>query len=354
LIHLDSAAAGRQSEATLAAAAAHARLETETGAYVAQEKAAETIEGLRKDLGEVLGVPADGVVFLESATAALVALLDACPLPAGSPVGIVAAEWGPNLEQLAWHGLRPVELATDGGGRLDLEALEHRLAADPPALVHLTQVTSHRALVQPVAEAAALCRAAGVPLWVDAAQALGHVDVASGADAVYGTSRKWLAGPRGVGILAVPRRSWPQLRVLRAALVGDVATPRYLESFEAHIAGRLGLANAVREFVEAGPATVYARLAEVGAATRGALADVPGWELADAVGAQAAITAIRPVAGQDVAAERQRLLADHGILTTACALARAPRDMTAPLLRVSPHVDCTEDELARLAAALRS
>jgi hercynylcysteine S-oxide lyase len=53
--------------------------------------------------------------------------------------------------------------------------------------------------VQPVAAAAALCRAAGVPLWVDAAQALGHVDAACGADAVYATSRKWLTGPRGVG-----------------------------------------------------------------------------------------------------------------------------------------------------------
>jgi pyridoxal 5-phosphate dependent beta-lyase len=44
---------------------------------------------------------------------------------------------------------------------------------------------------------------AGVPLWVDAAQALGHVDTARGADAVYATSRKWLTGPRGVGLLAV-------------------------------------------------------------------------------------------------------------------------------------------------------
>ena len=48
---------------------------------------------------------------------------------------------------------------------------------------------------------AALCREAGVPLVVDAAQSLGHTDVDLGADVVYGTSRKWLAGPRGVGVL---------------------------------------------------------------------------------------------------------------------------------------------------------
>ena len=38
---------------------------------------------------------------------------------------------------------------------------------------------------------------------LDAAQSLGHVDVDLGADAVYATSRKWLAGPRGVGVLCV-------------------------------------------------------------------------------------------------------------------------------------------------------
>jgi pyridoxal 5-phosphate dependent beta-lyase len=64
-----------------------------------------------------------------------------------------------------------------------------------------------------VAEAAALCRAAEVPLWVDAAQALGHVDAACGADRIYATSRKWLTGPRGVGLAGVAERWWDRLQV---------------------------------------------------------------------------------------------------------------------------------------------
>ncbi|MCW2523679.1 MAG: hypothetical protein JWO63_2014, partial [Frankiales bacterium] len=32
---------------------------------------------------------------------------------------------------------------------------------------------------------------------------------------------------------------------------------------------------------------------------------------------------------------------------------RAPRELHAPLLRVSPHVDCTQPMLDQLAAALR-
>ncbi len=36
-----------------------------------------------------------------------------------------------------------------------------------------------------------------MPVWVDAAQAVGHVASRVGATAVYGTSRKWLRGPDG-------------------------------------------------------------------------------------------------------------------------------------------------------------
>ena len=39
-------------------------------------------------------------------------------------------------------------------------------------------------------------------------------------------------------------------------------------------------------------------------------------------------------------------------LDTAASTLRAPRDMTEPLLRVSPHVDCTAEDLDRLRQAL--
>ena len=353
VLHLDSAAAGRQSRGTLEAAAAHAWLEAETGAYVAQERVQDVLEQLRADIGALLDVPAAGVAFVESATAALVALLGAWRLREGARIGIVPAEWGPNLELLARRGYRTVELAADGTGRLDLDALQRTLDVDPPAAVHLTQVASHRGLVQPVEQAAVTCRAAGVPLWVDAAQAVGHVDTESGADAMYGTSRKWLTGPRGVGFLAVAERHWESLDVLRIKLAGEGHPPvRYLESHEANVAGRVGLANAVREYLAAGPTAVTTRLAEVGRLTRAALSEVPGWQVVDPPDAGGAITALRPLAGQDVVATRARLLADHAILTTAGAVARAPRDMSEPLLRVSPHVDLSPADLERLAGAL--
>ena len=360
-IHLDSAAAGRSSRATLAATAAHAERESVLGAYVAMAEAEPVLAEGRARLARLLGVPAAGLTFVPSAETALTALLAIWPLSAGNEhgdaVAVVPCEWGPNLHAFAARGLRITEIATHGDGAVDLAALERMLAGARPAFVHLTQVTSHRGLVQPIAEAAALCRAAGVPLWVDAAQALGHVDAACGADAIYATSRKWLTGPRGVGMIGVAEPWWDRLKVTAADLFAVAqpadSSPLWLVGAgEANVAAWVGLCTAVAEYLQAGPARIWDRLAEVGRQTREALAGVPGWEVADSPGTRSAIVALRATNGQDIPGTRARLLDEHGIVTTAGAVTRAPREMTEPLLRISPHVDCTPEDLARLRQAL--
>jgi pyridoxal 5-phosphate dependent beta-lyase len=359
VLHLDTAAAGRSSAATLAASAAYAEREVTRGAYVAQAEAAPVLDAGRAELAALLGVPAAGLAFTESAESALDALLAAWPLRPGDTVAVAASEWGPNLHAFTERGLRLAEIPADAGGVADLTALERMLADKPPAVVHLDQVTSHRTLVQPVAAAAALCRAAGVPLWVDAAQALGHVDAACGADAIYATGRKWLTGPRGVGVLGVAEPWWDALRIPVSDLIAQTrpagTSPLWLlMAREANVAAWVGLCTAVAEFTAVGPARVWDRLAAVGRLTRETLADLPGWSVTAPAGAGSAITALRPANGQDVPAVRARLLAEHAIVTTAGAPARAPREMTRPLLRISPHVDCTPEDLSRLRHALQA
>jgi len=351
-LHMDNAAAGRSSAEVLAAVSDHAQLEARVGSYVAEELAAPVIGAGRAALASLMGVPTDGLAFVESATAALAVLLRCWPLRAGDTIAVAPSDWGPALEGFAARGLRISELAIVPDGQIDLDQLERRLTTAPPAVVHLTQVASHRSLVQPVAQAATLCRAAGVPLWVDAAQALGHVDTALGADAVYAPGRKWLAGPRGVGVLAVGEAWWRRLNLTVPAMMPAEWPPvRLLESHDAHVAGRVGLATAVRQYLGTGPAQVWQRLQQVGQETRKVLGGLPGWQVAGG-GAPSAITGLRPVAGQDVPAVRRRLLDEHAIVTTAAVTARAPREMTETLLRVSPHVDCSAADLDRLYAAL--
>jgi pyridoxal 5-phosphate dependent beta-lyase len=355
VLHLDTAAVGRSSTATLTAVAQHAQLEAEVGGYVAEERATATLDAVRRDVATLLGTDPEGLAFVESATAALAALVGAWPMPPGGRVGVPAASWGPNLEILEHHGLRTEGLAVDDDGVLDLDQLERRLRVDPPHALLIDQIVAHRGLIQPAQSVVALGRAHGVPVWVDAAQALGQVPVAAG-DAVFATSRKWLTGPRGVGMLAVAPAYRDTLLVRPHAKLPDLPPVLHLQSGEAHVAGRVGLGVAVREHFDLGPERVAERLAEVGRLTREAVSSVRGWGVARPGAPAGAITSIVPTAGQSVVRTSARLLGEHAILTTACLPWRAPRELSwsrgQAMVRLSPHVDLTDADLERLCRAL--
>ena len=357
VVHLDSAACSRQSTAVLDAVARHARHEAELGGYVAEAAADGLLQQGRSVLAGLLGRAAADVAFTESASASLRTLLGRWRLASGTRVGVLPGEYWHNLAALADAGLVPVVLPADALGRADLAGIEQVLRDDPPALVHVTVLASHRGVVQPGRELTALCRAAGVPLVLDVAQALGHVDCDLGADVAYGTSRKWLAGPRGVGFLvlhpAVSARLTPVVGPERYD-DGGAGTDhaRWYESHDAHVAGRVGLVLAVGEHLAAGPDRVRQRLAALGRATRERLDGRGGWAVAEPPDEPTAITTLRPPAGADVPATAVRLREEHRVVVTAAGRERAPDELTGPVLRVSPHLDATEEELDVLAAAL--
>jgi pyridoxal 5-phosphate dependent beta-lyase len=186
------------------------------------------------------------------------------------------------------------------------------------------------------------------------AQALGQVDCAADADVMYCTSRKWIAGPRGVGMLAVRpdlmERLSPRLAAPEWAPKSTVA--QQLEFGEANIAARVGFSVALGEYLAIGPEAVRTRLAELGSISRSLLADAPGWALIEEAEEPSAITTLNPVDGADPQAVREWLLAERRILTTYIAVYRAPLELTGPLLRLSPHADTTADDLESFAEAL--
>jgi hercynylcysteine S-oxide lyase len=356
-IHLDTAACSRQSSAVLHAVARHARHEAEIGAYVAEAAAEGLLQQGRSVLAGLVGLAAADLAFTESASAAVRTLFSRWRLQPGDTVGVLPGEYWQNLAVLTDAGLRPVVLPADGDGRMDLAATERVLRDAPPTVVHVTLVASHRGVVQPGRELAALCRAAGVPLVLDVAQALGHVDCDLGADAVYGTSRKWLAGPRGVGFLALrPSVSARLTPVVGPELYDDggdgMDHARWYESHDAHIAGRVGLVLAVGEHLAAGPHRMRERLAALGRATRERLDGRGGWAVAEPLDEPTAITTLRPPADVDIPATVRRLREEDGVLVTAIGRERAPAELSGPVLRVSPHVDATTGDLDALATAL--
>jgi pyridoxal 5-phosphate dependent beta-lyase len=353
-LHLDSAACSRQSVAAIDAAARHARHEAEVGGYVAAEAATPVLDAGRAAVAALTGMPDAQVVFTTGSQHALDLLLSSWP-PGGRTLACLPGEYGPNLALMAMHGFDRQMLPTDAAGRIVVEEAAIGLAAEPPDLVHLTPVPSHRGVVQPLAEMARVCGELGLPLIVDAAQALGQIDCAvGGVDVVYASSRKWLAGPRGVGVLAVRPTLMQRLqpRLPLKEWVGSLSNAERLELGDANISARVGFSVSIGEYVAAGPAAVRARLSEVGRAARTVLADVPGWRVVEAVDEPSAITTLAPPDGVDPWAIRGWLIAERRIVTTAVILQRAPLELTAPVLRISPHVDTTDEDLVTFAAAL--
>ncbi|GAA2060013.1 aminotransferase class V-fold PLP-dependent enzyme [Williamsia deligens] len=342
IVHLDSAAASRSSDAVIAEVTAHLWRESARGAYVAAEQTSERLDRARRDLAAMIGHQPGGIAFRESALSALRALLTYWNMPLSATVWVCPTEYGPNLDQFERRGYSVHAMpSTDGTGRVNTDALENMLQFEQPDFIHVCHIGSHSGIVQPAAKIVELAHRAGVAVVVDAAQAIGQVDCATGADIVYGTSRKWLAGPRGVGFISVR---------------DDSLHPVEIESSEAFIAGRIGFGTAVQELQSYGLERVRRELAAIGEYTRTRLDGVGSWEVVEPVDEPSAITTLAPPPGwqdSDVAAAREALRS-RGILVTCGDAWRAPLAGERSVLRISPHLDVEDTHLDDLARELLS
>jgi cysteine desulfurase len=182
--------------ARAAALAALAILGNPSSIHAAGRAARRRLEDAREAIAKRFGAAPAGVVFTSGGTEADALAVHA--LGRGRRLIVGATEHDAIRNAAPGASLLPV----DGRGVADLDALR-RLLAGPPALVCLMAANNETGVIQPVAEAAALCRAAGARLHVDAVQAAGRIPLdfaALGADSLALSAHK-LGGPAGAGAL---------------------------------------------------------------------------------------------------------------------------------------------------------
>ncbi|WP_125264101.1 cysteine desulfurase/sulfurtransferase TusA family protein [Streptomyces alboflavus] len=175
--------------------------------YREGRRARMLLDAAREAAAEAVGCRADELVFTPSGTRALhdgIAGALAGRRRVGRHLVVSAVEHSAVLHSAAAHeaaGGAVTEVGVDRAGAVTAAAYAEALHADT-ALACLQSANHEVGTEQPVAEVAEVCRAAGVPLLVDAAQSLPWGAVDGDWSLLAASAHKW-GGPAGVGLLVV-------------------------------------------------------------------------------------------------------------------------------------------------------
>ncbi|MEU7223804.1 cysteine desulfurase/sulfurtransferase TusA family protein [Streptomyces chrestomyceticus] len=165
------------------------------------------LDAARETAAEAVGCRPDELVFTPSGTQAVHSAMSgtlAARRRVGRHLVHSAVEHSSVLHAAAVHeaaGGTVSEIGVDRTGRVAVGDLAAALRPDT-ALAALQSANHEVGTEQPVEEAAAACREAGVPLLVDAAQSLPWGPVGGAWSLLTASAHKW-GGPPGVGLLAV-------------------------------------------------------------------------------------------------------------------------------------------------------
>ncbi|WP_415950783.1 cysteine desulfurase/sulfurtransferase TusA family protein [Streptomyces sp. KLOTTS4A1] len=175
--------------------------------YREGRRARMLLDAAREAAAEAVGCRPDELVFTASGTQALhtgIAGALAGRRRAGDHLIVSAVEHSAVLHSAAAHeeqGGTVIRIPVDRDGRVESSLFVRALRPDT-ALACLQSANHEVGTVQPVDDIASVCRAAGVPLLVDAAQSLAWGPVEGAWSLLTASAHKW-GGPAGVGLLAV-------------------------------------------------------------------------------------------------------------------------------------------------------
>ncbi|WP_129976999.1 aminotransferase class V-fold PLP-dependent enzyme [Rhodococcus sp. Q1] len=369
-VFLDSAGSSLPPTPVLDTMLAHLRREAEVGGYVAADERLDDLTAVKTSLGRLFDVPETSIALSDGASRAWTSFFYAVPLRPGDRILISQAEYAANaiaaLQRARATGATVEVVPSDPSGRLDVEALEGMLD-ERVRLVSVVHAPTNGGLVNPVREVADAAHAVGALVLLDACQSVGQLPVSVpelDVDALSGTGRKWLRGPRGTGFLYVRPRLVTELEpaVLDLHSASWTSPDSYelapdaarFEMWEAGVAARLGLGAAVDYLLELGVDAVAEAVVYRAGHVRDGLAGIGGVTVTDLGERHSGIVSFT-VDGRDPREVRD-VLAERSVTVTVSGRSSTLLDMTArdlhSVVRASPHYFVSPADVDRFLGAV--
>ena len=371
VIHLNNAGSSLPPRQVLDAVIGHLELEGRIGGYEAHASNEEAIERFYTATAALIGARPREIAFCSSATRAWDMAFYAFTFERGDRILTSVADYISNyiayIQVAERTGAEIVTVPNEDHGQVSVEALRD-LVDERVKLVAITHVPTNSGLVNPVAEIGVVVRAAGIPYLVDACQSAGQMPLdveAIGCDALSGTGRKFLRGPRGTGFLYVRsgllERLVPPLLDMRAA--DWVAPDRYelrgdgrrFEEWEQDYAGKAGLARAIDYALEWGIDAIWERVRQLGERLRALLTEVDGVTVHDPGDIRCGIVtfAVDGISAEDIKKRLARERINVTVAETSSAVIDALERDLPNVVRASVHYFNTDDELERAVQCVR-
>ena len=372
VLHFNNAGAGLMPAPVIEALKGHLDLEAELGGYEAHLSSDSLYRSTYVSLARLLNCDGSEIALCENATRAWDMAFYGLRFETGDRILTAFATYASNylaMLQVARKTGAVIDVVpNDEYGQVSLAELRNRLDKGVK-LIALTHVPTNGGLVNPAEEVGAIAREAGVPYLLDACQSAGQLplDVEKiDCDFLSATGRKYLRGPRGTGFLYVRKSSLgllePPFIDLHAATWTEPDAyelkpdSRRFENWEGYVAGKIALGVAVEYALRWGVENTWRRIKDLAASLRRELDDIPGITVHDAGRVKGGIVTF---AHQTIDADRIRswlstLNINVWTSTREYALLDAEVRKLPKLVRASVHYYNSEEEIGRLAFAVRS
>ena len=371
IIHFNNAGASLMPDPVFKAITEHLKLECEIGGYEAENLAADELASFYTEFAALLNCDRQEIAYVENATRAWDMAFYGLPLEKGDRILTHGSEYSSNflalLQQSRRRGYEIDLVPSDESGQIDVEAME-AMIGPRTRLIALTHVPTQGGLVNPAEAVGRVARKHELIYMLDACQSVGQIDLdvqKIGCHVLSGTGRKFLRGPRGTGFLYVAADMIDQIEPpfidMHAANWIDkdeyefAAGARRYENWESYVAGRVGLARAVKYARHIGVDAIEERVTKLAATLREMLSSLPDLSVHDLGVRKCGIVTFQKQ--DESAGEMSARLRQKGINVSVTDRLSARIDFAErgldQLVRASVHYFNTEGEIERFVSAVK-